>query len=318
MSLQVAVTPPFLQLAQEPEAEKPGLRESLIGVSRSMEEVRAGIERCARFEVPVLVMGETGTGKELVARGIHALGPRAGEPFVALNCAAIAEPLLESELFGSQRGAFTGANRDRPGLFAAAGHGTLFLDEIGELSLDAQAKLLRVLEGRCYRPVGDCTEHRSEARVLAATNRDLEREVEAGRFRADLFYRLDVASIRVPALRERLVDLPPLVDHFLARCEPQFGVRAASRGAMEALALHRWPGNVRELEHAVTRTLLWNDAREIDAFDVREEKPFEVESSAPVNGSLGWARAAEASSRRRPSTSGSASGRFNDVSGRSV
>ncbi len=246
-----------------------GLRETLVGESRAMEDVRARVERCARFDLPVLVTGETGTGKELIARGLHSRGARASDPFVAVNCAAIAGTLFESELFGAQRGAYTGAHRDRSGLLAAAGRGTLFLDEIGELSLDAQSKLLRVLDDRSYRPVGDPCEHRTEARVIAATHRDLEREVESGRFRADLLYRLDVARIHAPALRERMMDLPELVDHFLVRAQPEFGVRKASRRALEALALHAWPGNVRELEHTVTRTLMWNDAFEIDAFDVR-------------------------------------------------
>lgn len=244
----------------------------LIGNSPAMREVGARIERCANRDVAVLITGETGTGKELVARAIHDTGPRADQPFVAINCAAIAGSLFESELFGSARGAFTGAVRDRGGLFASAQQGTLFLDEIGELPLDAQAKLLRVLEDKSYRRIGDTRVFRSGARIVTATNRDLPSEVEHGNFRSDLFYRLDVMNIPLPALRDRLSDLPLLVDHFLAAESGEFGERVASASALDALRVHSWPGNVRELRHAILRTLVWNDQREIESFEWRAPK----------------------------------------------
>lgn len=267
-------------------------RERLLGDSDAMCEVRERIRRCARFAVPVLVTGETGTGKELVARAIHAAGDRGRAPFVAVNCAAITGTLFESELFGAQRGAYTGAVHDRDGLVAAAGDGTLFLDEIGELSLDAQAKLLRLLDDRSFRPVGESVERAARARVIAATNRDLAAEVERGNFRRDLLYRLDVANIQLPPLRERLLDLPVLVDHFLLRARDRFGQRHASARALEALRLHRWPGNVRELEHVVTRTLLWCDDERIESFDVRSAGETASLHRTATAASLDWDRAA--------------------------
>ncbi len=275
---------------------KPGRREPaenpLIGNCRQMREVRARIERCRDRDLPVLITGETGTGKELVARAIHDTGPRAREPFVAVNCAAITGSLFESELFGSIRGAFTGATRDRQGLFGAAGRGTILLDEIGELPLDAQAKLLRVLEDRSYRAVGDTREVKSNARVIVATNRNLSEEVERGNFREDLFYRLDVMSIAIPPLRERPMDLPLLVEHFLSIEASDFGQRRVTAAALDQLRVHAWPGNVRELRHAITRTLLWTDAVEIERFEIRSSgKPAE----APHNRrGLGWNEVAEA------------------------
>ncbi|MFT5441742.1 MAG: two-component system response regulator PilR (NtrC family) [Myxococcota bacterium] len=246
------------------------IEDVLVGGSPPMRELRNKIERCANSERTVLVSGQTGTGKELVARAIHDAGPRAQEPFVAVNCAAIAGTLFESELFGSVRGAFTGAVRDHAGLIGAAGQGTLFLDEIGELPLDAQAKLLRVLEQKCYRQVGSSQEKHSDARVIAATNRDLCVEVAEGNFRRDLFYRLDIMNIAVPPLRERLADLPMLVEAFLkdeaesssSRC------RSVSSAGLAQLQIHSWPGNVRELRHAVLRTLAWCDDPELQAFDL--------------------------------------------------
>ena len=249
---------------------------ALLGGSRQIREVRSRIRRCAKSDATVLITGETGTGKELVARAIHAAGSStaagssADAPFIAVNCAAITGSLFESELFGSTRGAFTGATCDREGLFAAAGRGTIFLDEIGELPLDAQAKLLRVLEDKSYRRVGDTREIRSHARVVIATNRDLQEEVEAGTFRRDLYYRLDVMGIDVPPLREHLGDLPMLVEHFLAAEARDYGRRRVSEPAMDQLRVHSWPGNVRELRHTITRTLLWTDATEIQRFDLRD------------------------------------------------
>lgn len=276
----------------------------LVGRSRQMREVRTRIQRCSGRDVSVLITGETGTGKELVARAIHDTGARAGEPFIAINCAAISGSLFESELFGSIRGAFTGAIRDRGGLFAAAGRGTIFLDEIGELPLDAQAKLLRVLEDRSYRAVGDTREVKSDARVIVATNRDLLEEVERGTFRQDLFYRLDVMSIAIPPLREHPADLPLLVEHFLSADARDFGQRRATAPALDQLRVHSWPGNVRELHHVITRTLLWTDEIEIERFEIRSRGQS---PDLPHNRrGLGWNEVAEAlrehTGRLRPSS----------------
>lgn len=275
----------------EPSGIEPG-EQPLIGNSPPMRELRNKIDRCAGGHLAVLVTGETGTGKELVARAIHRAGPSPDAPFVAVNCAAIAGSLFESELFGSVRGAFTGAVRDRGGLFGAADNGTILLDEIGELPLDAQAKLLRVLEDQSYRRVGDTREIRARARVVVATNRDLAREVQRGTFREDLFYRLDVIGIDVPPLRERVADLPILVDHFLAAEAEQFGRRSVSRAALEQLRVHPWPGNVRELRHAITRTLLSQDEVEIARFELRIGGRPQVLPRDRQR--LGWTEVAEA------------------------
>jgi two-component system response regulator AtoC len=206
----------------------------------------------------VLLTGESGTGKEVLARAIHAQSPRRAEAFVAVNCAAIPENLLESELFGHARGAFTGADRARRGLFVEADGGTLFLDEIGELTPPLQAKLLRVLQEEEVRPLGESKPRRVNVRVLAATARDLEQEVQAGRFREDLFYRLNVLRVRVPPLRERRQDIPLLLDHFLASFATSLGkpVRELTDDALEKLVAYAWPGNVRELENVIERAMI--------------------------------------------------------------
>jgi transcriptional regulator with PAS, ATPase and Fis domain len=216
------------------------------------------IERAAQADVHVLVEGESGTGKELCARAIHAHGPRAKRPFVAQNCAAVPETLLESELFGHTRGAFTGADRARRGLFEEADGGTLFLDEIGEASPAVQAKLLRVLQDGEVRPVGGTSTRRIDVRVVSATNRDLRLETDAGRFRLDLLYRLSVFPIVLPPLRERPEDVAPLAKHFLARAARDAG-KAIAGFHPEALALmerYGWPGNVRELENEARRLVV--------------------------------------------------------------
>ena len=229
-------------------------REELRGESRAMQIVRQRIRDYGRAEATVLIGGETGTGKELAARALHAASPRAAGPFVAINCAALPPELVESELFGSLRGAFTGAIHTRPGLFDAARGGTLLLDEIGELPRSVQAKLLRVLEAGSYRPLGAVREKQAEARVLAATNRDLARLCASGEFRLDLYYRVAVLRIDLPPLRERRADIPGLVQHFIARAgrPPQ----AIAPEAMARLLAHGWPGNVRELRSVVERMLL--------------------------------------------------------------
>jgi len=230
----------------------------IVAASRGMIEVLEVVERAAEFKATVLLLGESGTGKEVLARAIHAQSPRRAEAFVAVNCAAIPETLLESELFGHARGAFTGADRARRGLFSEADAGTLFLDEIGELPLALQAKLLRVLQDEEIRPVGESKPRRVDVRVIAATARDLEAEVAAGRFREDLFYRLDVVRVAVPPLRERREDIPLLVDHFLARARATLGkpVRGVDDAALGRLVAYDWPGNVRELENVLERAVI--------------------------------------------------------------
>jgi len=228
----------------------------LVGRSPSMKRVFDLIERLASTDITVLITGESGTGKELVARAIHDQGERAEAPFVTINCAAVPAQLLESELFGHTKGSFTGADRDKEGLFVAAEGGTLLLDEIGEMPMEMQPKLLRVLEDRKVRPVGATKETPIDVRVLAATNRDLQREAAEKRFREDLFYRLNVIQIDLPPLRERAEDIPLLAEHFLERIAGADGERAIggfSREAKQALEDYGWPGNVRELENAVRR-----------------------------------------------------------------
>jgi len=232
----------------------------LIVASAAMRQALELVTRVAEHNTTVLITGESGTGKEVIARAIHHASPRAGKAFVGINCAAIPEALLESELFGHVRGAFTGASSDKTGLFEAANGGTILLDEIGELPLGLQAKLLRVLQENEIRRVGDQKTRRVDARVLAATARDLEAEVRAGRFREDLFYRIHVVVIALPPLREREDDIAPLSRHFVARLAQRFG-RPLSLGedAIAWLEQQPWPGNVRELENAIERAAVLNE-----------------------------------------------------------
>jgi DNA-binding NtrC family response regulator len=227
----------------------------LVGRHRSMIEIYKLIGVLARNRATVLITGETGTGKERIARAIHHSSTHAEEPFIGVNCTAIPETLLESELFGHTRGAFTGAVGPRQGYFELAGEGTLFLDEIGETATDFQAKLLRVVEEGEFFPVGAEKPRRTAARIMAATQTPLEERVRQGRFRADLFFRLQVVEIRVPPLRDRKEDIPLLVEHFLARIARDLGkeVKGISDAALQVLQRYDWPGNVRELEHALTR-----------------------------------------------------------------
>jgi len=232
----------------------------LRGRSVAMRRVFALLERIAPTDITVLIEGETGTGKELVARGLHDSGPRAGGPFIVFDCSAVSSTLIESELFGHVKGSFTGAMVDRAGAIEEANGGTLFLDEIGELPLDLQPKLLRALESREVRRVGANKPHLVDVRVLAATNRSLSREIDYGRFRDDLYYRLAVVSVRLPPLRERLEDIPLLVRHF----EAEQPARASALGSLPDAILNSfteqtWPGNVRELRNAVDRSLLMGD-----------------------------------------------------------
>jgi DNA-binding NtrC family response regulator len=229
-----------------------------IAGSPAMQEVLELAARVAPLETTVLVYGESGTGKEFIVRLIHDQSPRGAAPFVSINCAALTETLLESELFGHVRGAFTGAVRDKAGLFEVAGHGTIFLDEIGEVAPTVQAKLLRALQEREIRRVGAERSITVHARVVAATNRDLRAAVEAGTFREDLYFRLAAFVITVPPLRDRRADIPPLVHQFMVRAAARMkkDVRAVSPDAMSALMNYHWPGNVRELEHAVERAVI--------------------------------------------------------------
>jgi DNA-binding NtrC family response regulator len=231
---------------------------SIIGSSARMAELRRQVARVAQSDVPVCVFGESGTGKELVARAIHQQGPRSERPFVAINCAAIPESLIESELFGHERGAFTGASAMRKGRFEQADGGTLFLDEVGEMSAATQARLLRTLQERTVMRLGGSCELNVDVRVVCATHRNLEEEVEQGRFREDLYYRLVVYPITVPALRERGDDIPLLFSHFLTRFarESEREVPQVDPTALRMLMDHRWPGNVRELQNVVRRCLL--------------------------------------------------------------
>ncbi|MCK6573865.1 sigma-54 dependent transcriptional regulator [Myxococcota bacterium] len=242
----------------------------IVAESKPMLQVFTLVRKVADFKTTVLLTGESGTGKELVARAIHDSSGRAKAPFVAINCGAIPENLLESELFGHVRGAFTDATRTRRGLFEEADGGTLFLDEIGELPLNLQVKLLRVLQEEEIRKVGDTKAQKVDVRVVAATVRDLGEEVKAGRFREDLYYRLNVLSIRLPPLRERRTDIPLLALHFVRQFNDRLGtaVRGVTPAAMRALIHYAWPGNVRELENTIERALVLVEGDEIGEDDL--------------------------------------------------
>ena len=239
---------------------------AIVAASDCMISLLELLERTAGYKSTVLVTGESGTGKEVIARAIHSQSPRRNEPFVAINCGAIPENLLESELFGHAKGAFTGANRAKRGLFAEADQGTLFLDEIAELPSSLQVKLLRAIQEEEIRPVGETKSQNIDVRVIAATARDLEVEIAAGRFREDLFYRLNVVRLEVPALRDRRDDVPLLVDHFLSRLREELGknVRSISDEALDLLVRYRWPGNVRELENMIERAMILTDGDSIE------------------------------------------------------
>jgi two-component system, NtrC family, response regulator HydG len=230
----------------------------LVGQSASMRRVMTQIEQVAPSTASVVILGDSGTGKELVARTIHELSPRHAGPYIAINCAALPETLMESELFGHERGAFTGADRRREGCFELANGGTLLLDEIGEMKAELQAKLLRVLEEGKLRRLGGSAEVAVDVRVLAATNRDLEAAIRDGRFREDLYYRLNVFSIELPPLSEHAEDIPALIEHFMREIEAPAGktVRGVDAAALEVLKGFRWPGNVRQLRNVIERALI--------------------------------------------------------------
>jgi DNA-binding NtrC family response regulator len=243
----------------------------MVGSSPQMQALRLRIARAAPTNETVLITGESGTGKELVAQAVHALGARAAKPLVSLNCPALSAHLMESELFGHERGAFTGAESRRSGRFEAAHQGSILLDEITELELPLQAKLLRVLQERRFERVGSSETIDVDVRVLATTNRDLRRETAEGRFREDLYYRLAVIPLHVPALRDRVGDVPELLDHFLAQAAGRAGCEPCTLtpGARDMLLGYRWPGNVRELQNLMTRAVVLGDAGAISADELR-------------------------------------------------
>ncbi len=289
---------------QEPDGQAEVRREGMISEDPAMKAVFDTIEAVARSDSRVLILGETGTGKQLVAQALHLRSPRHNQPFVEINCAAIPENLLESELFGHDRGAFTGATDQRVGRFEEAGAGTLFLDEIGEMSYPLQSKLLRVLQSGKFNRVGGTETLQSHARVIAATNRDLQKEIEAGRFRTDLFYRLHVISLTLPPLRKRPVDISLLIDHFLRRYRntrsPLVGFTS---DAVHRLKVYGWPGNVRELEHLVERFAVLHDREWIDVADLPERILRETSRAgdvppAPANLTGTYAEAKAAFERR--------------------
>jgi two-component system, NtrC family, response regulator AtoC len=244
-----------------------GVRFGIIGASQGIAELYAILERVADTPTTVLITGESGTGKELVARALHEHSGRKDKPFIKVNCAAIPKELIESELFGYERGAFTGAVASKPGRFELANGGTLFLDEIGEIPIEMQVKLLRALQESEFERVGGIKTIRVDVRLVAATNRDLKKLIATGAFREDLFYRLNVVPIRLPALRERTSDIPLLVEHFLAKFNDRLKkkVEGVEPEAMEILVQYPWPGNIRELENVIERAVLFCDASKIHA-----------------------------------------------------
>ncbi|HEX2879450.1 MAG TPA: sigma-54 dependent transcriptional regulator, partial [Polyangiaceae bacterium] len=267
------------ELAQHNERGTRFAYSSIVGHSELLRTTLRLVDRVANADIPVLILGESGSGKELIARAIHENGPRANQPFVTENCAAIPETLLESTLFGHVKGAFTGASRAHTGLFELAHQGTLFLDEVGEMSLGMQAKLLRAIDSGEIRPVGSERNRTVDVRVLCATHRNLEQMVAAGTFRKDLFYRLNVIAIPVPPLRERSDDIEPLIAHFHRR-HGQGRSLQLSPEARRALLGYGWPGNVRELENEVRRLLILSDGR------------IELEHLSPAIASAGGAKQA--------------------------
>jgi len=241
--------------------------DGITGTSAKIQDVLRIVSRLKDTRTPVLITGESGTGKELVARAIHFRGPLASMPFVAVDCGTLVPTLMESELFGHEKGAFTGALKSKPGLFQAANGGSIFLDEIGELPLEMQAKLLRVLQEKEVRPVGSNTKLPVDVRVIAATNRDLEAAYRSGTFRKDLYFRLNVVTVQLPSLRERRSDIPQLVHCFLDRYAPGENIQVTPN-AMKSFLQYDWPGNVRELENCIARALALGDHRMIDVEDL--------------------------------------------------
>src|SRR6202007_237602 len=270
--------------------------DGIIGASANIQDVLRMISRLKDTRTPVLISGESGTGKELVARAIHFRGTMAQTPFVAVDCGSLVPTLMESELFGYEKGAFTGATKSKAGLFQAANGGTIFLDEIGELPLEMQAKLLRVLQEKEVRPVGSNDQVGGDVRVIAATNRDLEAAYRDGTFRKDLYFRLNVVTVHLPALRDRRSDIPMLVHHFLDRYARGENLQVTA-AAMKSLLQYDWPGNIRELENCIARAVALGDHRIIDVGDlppaIRSESSIPSSVSIEDSGSLSTTALAE-------------------------
>jgi nitrogen regulation protein NR(I) len=278
---------PVSLFAGLPAAQPPAAISSIVGTGERMQEVFKVISKIAGSPSTVLVTGESGTGKELVALEIHRNSPRAKKPFIKINCAAIPATLIESELFGYEKGAFTGAATSKPGRFELAHEGTLFLDEVAEMPLEMQVKLLRALQEQEFERVGGVTTVKVDVRIVAATNRDLDAEVKAGRFREDLFYRLNVVPIQLPPLRERRGDVEPLVRFFIQQFNEKLGRRisAIEPAALEALRAHSWPGNIRQLENVMERMILMSEGERLGLRDLPEE--IAVPESVPADGAEG-------------------------------
>jgi two-component system response regulator PilR (NtrC family) len=274
-----------LQMEGDTTRAQNAVDEELIGSAPSIQTLRQQISKLARSEAPVHIHGESGSGKEVVARLIHNNGPRAAGAFVAVNCGAIPPELMESELFGHIKGSFTGASQDKVGLFQAAAGGTLFLDEVADLPLPMQVKLLRAIQEKTVRPVGASEEQATDIRLLSATHKDLARELETGRFRQDLYYRINVIDVRVPSLRERLEDLPMLANNVLKRiCERHGEMEAVlDKSALKALSSHSFPGNVRELENILERTLALAEDENITAGDLQFSNATPAAHVSPDN-----------------------------------
>jgi DNA-binding NtrC family response regulator len=300
--LQKPFQPGLVELTVQKALERSELREenralraalpggkTLVGASAALRSVTEQARKAADSKSTVLLVGESGTGKEVLARSIHAWSPRAARPFIAVNCVALSEELLESELFGHERGAFTGAHQQKPGKFELANHGTIFLDEVGDIRESLQAKLLRVLQEHEFERVGGTKPIRVDIRIIAATNRNLEEAVKNGRFREDLYYRLNVVRLRLPPLRERPEDVPELAEHFLRKYCAETGktMSGISTLAIDTLCAHRWPGNVRELENAVERAVVLGPGPEITADDLGLRPMGETRPTSPQDLQVG-------------------------------
>jgi DNA-binding NtrC family response regulator len=274
------------QLLREQLRTRPGFG-GIIGVSERMQRVYKTIQKVSQHEYPVLILGESGTGKELVARSVHYSGARKERTFVPVDCSSLVPTLIESELFGYVKGAFTGALHGKQGLLEAANGGTLFLDEIGEMPVDLQSKLLRVLQEREVKPVGSTERRHIDVRIIAATNRDLEVGIKSGNFRQDLYFRLNVVQIKLPALRERKSDIPLLVTSFLDKfCDPQRPARTISEDAMRRLIAYDWPGNVRELENAIERAVALGSGPILHVGDLPSNLQYPTSERAPEKDEL--------------------------------
>ena len=273
------------RLLREQLRTRPGFG-SLIGMSVKMERVYKLVEKVSQHDYPLLVLGESGTGKELVARSVHFLGPRKDRPFVPVDCSALVPTLIESELFGYVKGAFTGAMQPKQGLLEAAHGGTLFLDEIGDMPVDLQAKLLRALQEREIKPVGSTERRQIDVRIIAATNRDLDAAIRSGSFRQDLYFRLNVVQVKLPPLRDRKGDIPLLVTSFLEKFSNSGPVRTISDDAMRRLVAYDWPGNVRELENAIERAVALSSGPVLSVADLPSNLHYPSNDRTPQKDEL--------------------------------